>query len=325
MPLLILICIFVVLPFVSLLLAIKTSGKKKILAWGVFALLALPLAVGGAGGLLLAAYGLAWRSCVKLPVGFTYVAGISALLVWAGVFLWRQIEDWRTVVREIGRMAILLGTGFLVIVLGWFCMFCAAVWAGSDRVTEYNGQVAVAEQTWTDWDYYAYHGGLVRGNEVLGHSYNRVPEAKEPEPAEEELDAKARKKVSRALRLDIPDSGEVQRRDDTHGGFHNDGETYIQIRFNEDDRAVLEQIEASAEWTALPLPAELRTLAGYMNEVWLPTDEELGEGYYWFRDRHSESEDRSDYSAARGRYSYNFSLAFYSIGEKTLCFCMLDT
>lgn len=325
MPLLILICIFVVLPFVSLLLAIKTSGKKKILAWGVFALLALPLAVGGAGGLLLAAYGLAWRSCVKLPVGFTYVAGISALLVWAGVFLWRQIEDWRTVVREIGRMAILLGTGFLVIVLGWFCMFCAAVWAGSDRMTEYNGQMAVAEQTWTDWDYYAYHGGLVRGNEVLGHSCNRVPEAKEPEPAEEELDAKARKKAGRALGLDIPDSGEVQRRDDTHGGFHNDGETYIQIRFNEDDRAVLEQIEASAEWTALPLPAELRTLAGYMNEVWLPTDEELGEGYYWFRDRHSESEDRSDYSAVRGRYSYNFFLAFYSIGEKTLCFCMLDT
>lgn len=325
MPLLILICIFVVLPFVSLLLAIKTSGKKKILAWGVFALLALPLAVGGAGGLLLAAYGLAWRSCVKLPVGFTYVAGISALLVWAGVFLWRQIEDWRTVVREIGRMAILLGTGFLVIVLGWFCMFCAAVWAGSDRVTEYNGQVAVAEQTWTDWDYYAYHGELVRGNEVLGYSYNRVPEAKEPEPTGEELDAKARKKAGRELGLDIPDSGEVQRRDDTHGGFHNDGETYIQIRFNEDDRTVLEQIEASAEWTALPLPAELRTLAGYMNEVWLPTDEELGEGYYWFRDRHSESEDRSDYSAARGRYSYNFSLAFYSIGEKTLCFCMLDT
>ncbi len=312
-------CIISVPPFIALLIALKTSGKKRILAWSIFALLALPLVVGGAGGLLLSAYGLAWRSCVKLPVGFAYVAGLLALLVWRG------IEEWQTAAQGIGLIEILPGVGFLVVTLGWLGMFFALAWAGGDLVTEYNGQTAVAEQTWMDWDYYAYHGELVRGNEVLGYSYNRVPEAKEPEPAEEQLDAKARKKVSRELGLDVPDSGEVQRRDDTHGGFHNDGETYIQIRFNEDDRTVLEQIEASAEWTALPLPAELRTLAGYMNEVWLPTDEELGEGYYWFRDRHSEAEDRSDYSAVRGRYSYNFSLAFYSIGEKTLCFCMLDT
>ena len=215
--------------------------------------------------------------------------------------------------------------GFLILVAGWYCLLFAAIWAGGDMVTEYNGQTAVAEQTWMDWDYYAYHGPLVRGEDALGHS-SRVPALKEPERTEQELDAKARKKVGRALGLDIPDSGEVQRRDDTHGGFHNDGETYIQIRFNEDSGAVLEQIEASAEWTALPLPKELRTLGELMNEVWLPTDEELGEGYYWFQDRHSEAKDRRDYNdTLERRSSYNFTMAFYSIGEKTLCFCMLDT
>lgn len=321
----VLVCIFFALPLIALLIALKTSGKKRILAWCIFALLALPLAVGWAGGLLLSAYGLAWRSSVKLPVGMAYVAGLLALLVWACLFLWRQIENWRDVAREIGRMVILLGGGFVILAVGWYGLLFSAIWAGSDQVTEYNRQAAVAEQNWMDWDYYAYHGELVRGKEALRHSYNRVPEPAKPEPTEQELDAKARKKVSRALGLDIPDSGEVQRRDDTHGGFHNDGETYIQIRFNEDSDLVLEQIEASSEWTALPLPTELRTLAGYMNEVWLPADGELGEGYYWFRDRHSEVEDRSGYSAAPGRYSYNFTLAFYSIGETTLCFCMLDT
>lgn len=323
----VLVCIFFALPLIALLIALKTSGKKRILAWCIFALLAMPLAVGWAGGMILSAYGLAWRSSVKLPVGMAYVAGLLALLVWALVFLWRQIENWRDVAREIGRMVILLGGGFLVLLLGWWDMFFAAVWAGSDQVVEYKGQTAVEEEGWMDWHYYEYHGPLVRGKEAVGHSWedNRALEPEEPEQTEQELDAKARKKAGRELGLDIPDSGEVQRRDDTHGGFHNDGETYIQIRFNEDDRVVLEQIEASSEWTALPLPAELRTLGELMNEVWLPTDEELGEGYYWFRDRHSEAEDRSDYSAVRGRYSYNFTLAFYSIGEKTLCFCMLDT
>lgn len=322
----VLVCIFFALPLIALLIALKTSGKKRILAWCIFALLALPLAVGWAGGLLLSAYGLAWRSCVKLPVGFAYVAGLLALLVWALVFLWRQIENWRAVVREIGRMVILLGGGFLILAVGWYGLLFSAIWAGSDRVMEYKGQTAVEEQVWMDWDYYAYHGELVRGNEVLGYSYNRVPEAKEPEPTGEELDAKARKKAGRELGLDIPDSGEVQRCDDTHGGFHNDGETYIQIRFNEDDRAVLEQIKDSSEWTALPLPKELRTLGKLMNEVWLPTDEELGEGYYWFQDRHSEAKDRRDYNdTLERRSSYNFTMAFYSIGEKTLCFCMLDT
>ena len=47
----------------------------------VFALLALPLSVGGAGGWLLSLRGLAWRSGVKLTVGFAYVAGVLALLV----------------------------------------------------------------------------------------------------------------------------------------------------------------------------------------------------------------------------------------------------
>ena len=63
------ICIIFAPLLIALLVALKASGRKRVLAWCVFALLALPLSVGGAGGWLLSLRGLAWRSGVKLPVG----------------------------------------------------------------------------------------------------------------------------------------------------------------------------------------------------------------------------------------------------------------
>ena len=44
------ICIVFAPLLIALLVALKASGRKRVLAWCVFALLALPLSVGGAGG-----------------------------------------------------------------------------------------------------------------------------------------------------------------------------------------------------------------------------------------------------------------------------------
>ena len=112
------ICILFAPLLIALFAALKASGRKKVLAWGVFALLALPLLVGGAGGWLLSLRGLAWRSGVKLPVGFAYVAGVLALLVWAGAALWRDTGWWRPAARSVGRCAILLVGGFLILAAG---------------------------------------------------------------------------------------------------------------------------------------------------------------------------------------------------------------
>ena len=93
--------------------------------------------------------------------------------------------------------------------VGWYGMLFAAIWAGGDMVTEYNGQTAVAEQNWMDWDYYAYHGPLVRGEDALGHS-SRVPAPREPE-----RDAGAWKTGGDTPGPDIPKGGEVQHSDMT--------------------------------------------------------------------------------------------------------------
>lgn len=155
---------------IAFLTAFRASGWKRWLAWGNFALLALPLLIAGVGGLVLSANGLAWRSCVKLPCGLAFVAGILLLLVRAGAFLWRQLADWGSVVRTVGQISTILVIGFLCLAIGWYGLLFSAIWAGEDRVIERNGQTYVEEHVWMDSDFYAYSdycGPIVRGSKRI--------------------------------------------------------------------------------------------------------------------------------------------------------------
>lgn len=174
-------CILSVPLLAALLLALKSAGKKKILAWCVFALLALPLAVGGLGGWLLALRGLAWRSGVKLAAGLAYMAGVLALLLWAAIALAQRLDARQTVAGCLGACAAMLASVLLCLAVEWYGLLFSAIWAGRDKITEYYEQTVVAEQTWTDWDYYAYHGPLVRGKDAVGYSWEDCHERKEAE------------------------------------------------------------------------------------------------------------------------------------------------
>lgn len=311
----VLIMMMVVPTGIALTLAVRSSGWKKIAAWIDFGFLALMLLVGCVGGAVLGAFGLAWRSCIKAVCGLLFVAGVLILMVWAAAFVWRSIAWWKPVTRFFGHCVIAIVSVVFLVMAGWYGLLFAAIWAGDDHVTEIDGRVLVVEQSWMDWEYYAYHGPLVRGKDDI---------------TVEEMKSKnaARKKIGKALELDLdvmPD-GTVEYNIDNHGGFHGDGTTYIQIQW-EDGSEILKQIEGKEDWYPTPMPENLRKLALRMSglDVQFPADGEIGEGYYFFMDRHNDATDRQDYTAALGRYSYNFTLVIYSINERTLYYCEVDT
>lgn len=136
------------------------------------------------------------------------------------------------------------------------------------------------------------------------------------------------KEVSRALNLnpDVLADGTVECNIQNYG-FHGDGETFIQIRFDEGS-TVRQALEGKKDWHSTPVPENLRKLANRLNglqDIRMPADEEIGEGYFYFLDRHSDAKNRQDYIAALERYSANFTVSFYSVNGKTLWYCKFDS
>lgn len=139
-------------------------------------------------------------------------------------------------------------------------------------------------------------------------------------------------RLSKKLELDFPkiESSEII---DTHSGFHGDGETLIKIVF--EDKTLGTQLEG--KWSKLPLSENLHTAVyGLETEterisslIKLETEEnfipEIENGYYYFYDRHSESNNPYSDGDLLIRYSYNFSIAIYDCENSTLYYAEIDT
>lgn len=126
--------------------------------------------------------------------------------------------------------------------------------------------------------------------------------------------------------------GTVVTEEDSHGGFHGDGERWVEVSLEEDISSALEE----AGWQELPLPEPLETAMYSVTEA----DGErtitrgtcfqrdipwVSDGYYFFRDRHSESADPADPTELLERGSYNFTVALYDRDSQTLYYGEVDT
>lgn len=128
------------------------------------------------------------------------------------------------------------------------------------------------------------------------------------------------------LELDLS-GGTVVSELDTHGGFQGDGDTFVVMTFPQTDRPALEREMTGPYWHPLPLTDNLARVTynlalGEDGEPFFP---EMDQGCYYFRDRHSESQDPTDESGLFNRGSWNFTLAIYDSQTGTLYYYELDT
>lgn len=118
--------------------------------------------------------------------------------------------------------------------------------------------------------------------------------------------------------------------EDTHGGFHGDGELIVTFDCTEIADSVVSQME---NWNRLPLTGDLQfimyggdrmgfTYSGHSDSFGIP---EIQNGYYFFWDRHSESTDPTDASELNNRHSWNFTLLLYDADHSRLYLLEFDT
>lgn len=136
--------------------------------------------------------------------------------------------------------------------------------------------------------------------------------------------------ISMMLGADV-DSAKVISNGDSHGGFHGDGERYLEFEF--EDNGFEDAIKEDNTWHVLPIKEDtitallygLKTPAmtfGPYLENGIPKVEH---GYYFFYDRHSESKDPFDVSEVLDRASLNFTVAIYDAETDILYYAEMDT
>lgn len=135
--------------------------------------------------------------------------------------------------------------------------------------------------------------------------------------------------VSKYLGIDCS-RGTVNKAIDTHGGFHGDGDTFIEIQFLNEEFE--NRICESEGWSKLPLTENLHiVIYGVANdemisEPWVAGEiPEIRNGYYYFEDRHFESKNIYDDSEIFERASRNYTIAVYDADAMILYYCEEDT
>jgi len=126
-------------------------------------------------------------------------------------------------------------------------------------------------------------------------------------------------------------SGDIIKSEDTHGGFHNDGERIIVIKYNDDcANSMLSNIQDNDKWSKFPMDENLNFLIyggnkgdmyyGYefAKKVGIP---KIEHGYYYFFNKQSNDQDTDILNSP----SLNFVIAMFDSDSNTLYYFEVDT
>lgn len=140
--------------------------------------------------------------------------------------------------------------------------------------------------------------------------------------------------ISDNIGIDVS-KGNVLTDSDSYGGFHGDGMMFLQISF--EDNELSDEIKDNGSWHPMPLSENIEALVYGIEEEASSigpylTDEngdtiisDIQNGYYYFYDRHSESENPYSDEDVLSRASFNFTLALYDCDHHVLDYVEFDT
>jgi hypothetical protein len=132
--------------------------------------------------------------------------------------------------------------------------------------------------------------------------------------------------ISRRIEILVPFSAELEY-EDSHGGFHGDGECIVKVFFSEEQaKNFTEKIENNNHWKKLPMPERLQNCVSVYTEEGknMPIIEN---GYWFYLDRNSEADNKYDENERyeEKRWSRNYSVAVFDSDENILYYYELDT
>lgn len=123
--------------------------------------------------------------------------------------------------------------------------------------------------------------------------------------------------------------------EDTHEGFHGDGKIFAKLEFaSEDKENILEEFKDNVSWYKTPLSENINMFiyGGIKNGVYYGCDvakdfkiPQVENGYWYFVDHHSESDDSSSDAKIFYRGSFNMTIAIYDIDKNVLYYVEFDT
>ncbi len=121
---------------------------------------------------------------------------------------------------------------------------------------------------------------------------------------------------------------EIEKEIDTHGGFNGDGDYFARLKCSN-----ISYDKLSSNWKVLPLSDELDSImkmeqcdSDSCKDVYekysIPN---ITNGYYYFLDCHSESNNKYDDPDLNNRSSWNFTLAIFDMDTNIIYYYKLDT
>lgn len=122
--------------------------------------------------------------------------------------------------------------------------------------------------------------------------------------------------------IDLPKQSTVLKEEDSHGGFHGDGEYYSEIQLAEDSvNEFVDDATNTGKWLSLPLSSDIANIISIQGHI----PQNLNNGIYFVRDRFAEKYPDQKDTNINSRYSYNLTISIFDFDTNILYIYELDT